>query len=242
MHLPDVEVRVPVNLQDWLDLTFLHWPYPPEQVQRLLPRGLTVQQWDDVTWVGVIPFTMAIVRVPHLPTIPRWGSFAELNVRAYVTGPDGREGIWFLGMLVDRLSFALALRSIGLPYSRSESEVRTVGSRIDYRFGAPGPLGPHDAEWFRASVSVGEPLRDEERSPLVATLTARWTAFHRRGILWRTPVNHPAWPLHRATVVGDLTAPLRWVGLPEPGGPPLVQASPGVRVRLGTLRPARAGS
>ena len=237
-RVPEAPVRVPVNMQDWQLLTFLHWAYDADAVQALLPPGLKVQRWDGRTWIGVIPFRMANVRLPGLPPIPGWRSFAELNVRAYVTGPDGRVGIWFLGMVVHRLSFALALRSVGLPYSSSNSRVRATGSRLDYRFGPPGPVGPRAGEWFSASVEVGAPLSPAERTPLVDSLTARWTAFHQRGILWRTPVDHPAWPLRHATVRGELTAPLRWVGLPEPSDGPMVHFSSGVRVGLGSPRPA----
>ncbi|GAA4896804.1 DUF2071 domain-containing protein [Tessaracoccus lubricantis] len=235
---PDRPVRTAVNLQDWQHVTFLHWAYDPDAVQRLLPRSLRVQRWGDVTWVGAIPFRMANVRFPGLPVVPGWRSFAELNVRAYVTGPDGREGIWFLGMLVARRSFALALRTIGLPYSASASQVRVEWPRIDYRFAAPGLLSPRADDWFTAAVEVGAPLEGRERTRLIDTLTGRFTAFHRRGIMWQTPVAHQPWPLHHATVDGELTAPLRWVGLPEPEGQVMVQASPGVNVRLASLRPA----
>ncbi|MBB1482325.1 DUF2071 domain-containing protein [Tessaracoccus sp. MC1865] len=237
-RLPDMPLHTPVNLQDWQDTTFLHWDYPPDLVQRLLPPGLRVQQWGGVTWIGVIPFRMANVRGPGMPVVPGWKAFAELNVRAYVTAPDGSEGIWFLGMLVARSSFALALRTIGLPYWVSNSEVRTAWPRIDYRFGAPGLLGPRVKDWFTATVEVGAPLTEKERTPLVDTLTGRFTAFHRRGIMWQTPVEHQPWPLHRATVDGELTAPLRWVGLPEPDSAPMIQSSPGVNVKLASLRPA----
>lgn len=106
---PDHSVRYPVNFQDWECLTFLHWPYEVEAVQRLVPDELTVQEWDGLTWVGVIPFRMARVRPPGLPPPPGWRAFPELNVRAYVRARDGRDGIWFLGMVVPGLTFIAAL-------------------------------------------------------------------------------------------------------------------------------------
>ncbi|HEY4558224.1 MAG TPA: DUF2071 domain-containing protein [Enteractinococcus sp.] len=237
-RIPDHFVRRPVNFQDWEYLTFLHWAYDPATVQALVPHGLTVQQWDGLTWVGITPFQMARVRAPwHVP-IPGWGAFPELNVRAYVRAADGRDGIWFLGMVVSRLSFVAAAGSLGLPYQRSDSTVSAKGPFWEYRFGTPHPLrlGPDD-DWFRASVTVGEPLAATERTRLVNSLTGRWTAFHRRGgLLWGTPVFHEPWPLHTATVTGDLTAPLRWSGLPEPADKPLVHAAYAVHTRLGLPR------
>lgn len=202
-----------------------------------MPDRLRVQEWNGRTWVGVTPFQMADVRAPGLPPPPGWGSFPELNVRAYVRDRTGLDGIWFLTMLVPRVSFQAALRSIGLPYHRSDCEIRLDGEVWDYRFGEPALTRPPADDWFRARVEVGGPLPESERTPLVDSLTGRWWAFHRRaGVLWRTPVHHPPWPLHEATVTGDLTAPLHSAGLPEPQQPPTVHAAPAVQTRLGSLR------
>lgn len=238
-RLPDAPVRVPVNLHDWEHLTFLHWPYEVAAVQRLVPAGLTVQAWEGLTWVGVTPFRMARVRPPALPPPPGWGAFPELNVRAYVRGPRGRDGIWFLGMVVPRLTFIAALRTLGLPYTRSAASVSVQGSTWTYRFGTPAWLRPRPDGWFRAEVEVGPALEEAERTPVLESITGRWSAFHRRaGVLWRTPVVHEPWPLHAASVTGDLTAPLRRVGLPAPQGRALVHAAPAVHARLGCPRPA----
>ena len=76
-RIPDRFVRFPVNFQDWEYLTFLHWAYDPAVVQALVPAGLTVQQWDGLTWVGITPFQMARVRAPlHIP-IPGWGGLSR---------------------------------------------------------------------------------------------------------------------------------------------------------------------
>ncbi|GAA1672580.1 hypothetical protein GCM10010977_17880 [Citricoccus zhacaiensis] len=250
-RIPDHAVRLPVNFQDWECLTFLHWPFEADAVQRLVPEGLTVQEWDGRTWVGITPFRMARVRVPGLPPLPGWGAFPELNVRAYVRTGDGRDGIWFLGMVVPRLTFIAALRTLGLPYERSHSSVSVDGSRWTYRFGTPHGIRSRPDAWFQAVVDVGRPLDTTERTPLVDSLTGRWTAYHRRArVLWRTPVVHEPWPLHTATVTattrrsaaaastGSLTAPLHWVGLPSPAEDPIVHAAPAVHTRLGVPRPA----
>ncbi|MCY1157292.1 MAG: hypothetical protein MOP51_312 [Citricoccus sp.] len=234
---PDRPVRLPVCFQDWEHLTFLHWPYDVEIVQRLVPDELTVQQWEGRTWVGITAFRMVGVRPPGLPPVPGWGAFPELNVRAYVRRSDGRDGIWFLGMVVPRFGFIAALRSLGLPYERSRSSVSVDGSRWVYRFGTPHWfLSRHD-DWFQAVVDVGSSLRAPELTPLVESITGRWSAYHRQGgVLWRTPVAHEPWPLCAATVTGSLEAPLRWAGLPSPTTDPLVHAARAVHTRLGVPR------
>lgn len=235
---PDHRVHLPVNLQNWEHLTFLHWAYDVATVQQLVPDKLTVQSWNGVTWVGITPFRMARVRPPGLPPPPGWRAFPELNVRAYVRAPDGRDGIWFLGMVVPQPAFIAALRTIGLPYARSRSSMSVTGPRWSYRFGTPGGLRPPADDWFHATVQIGRVLEERERTPLLESITGRWSAYHQRArILWRTPVVHEPWPLHGATATGDLRAPLRWAGLPKPQDEALVHASPGVHARFGTFRP-----
>ncbi len=238
-RIPDRYVGLPGNFQTWEYLTFLHWAYDPATVQAFVPQELTVQRWGEVTWVGITPFRMTDVRGPLRLPIPGWGAFPELNIRAYVRTADGRDGIWFLGLFVPRLSFAAAARSIGLPYQRSGSEVSVDGTRWEYRFGTPHPVSLIDDDWFSASVVVGEPLAESARTRLVESVTGRWTAFHRRaGIIWGTPVFHEPWSLHSATTTGNMTAPLRWAGLPEPAEAPMVHAADTVHARLGVPRRA----
>src|SRR5699024_5481129 len=100
------------------------------------------------------------VRAPLRVPIPGWGTFPELNVRAYVRTDDGHDGIWFLGMVVPRLSFVAAAGSLGLPYQRSASSMSVDVSRWQHRFGTPHPWRLRDDVWFQASVTVGEPLLD----------------------------------------------------------------------------------
>lgn len=254
-RLPEEPVRLPVNRQTWQHLCFLHYAYPVAEVQRLLlPTRLRVQAWGGVAWVGITPFLMRDVRLPGLLPPPGWGAFAELNVRTYVQGPDGRDGLWFLGMVAPPATFVVALRSLGLPYARAAGQVNVQAPEWHYRFDAPQgrlPSGPRAAAhatstqdaspWFQAEVNVTGPVGPSERTPELDAITGRWAAYHRRaGVLWRTPVRHEVWPLHHAEAAGQLTAPLRWVGLPPPTGPPMVHASPGVTTLLGMPRPATA--
>jgi uncharacterized protein YqjF (DUF2071 family) len=78
--------------QSWSWLTFLHWSYPPEVLQRLLPSSLRVHDFDGRAWVGVTPFVLGDLRTPVAPAPPWFSRFPETNVRTYVVGPDGRTG------------------------------------------------------------------------------------------------------------------------------------------------------
>ena len=73
--------------QRWTELAYFNWPYEPGVVQRLLPDGVRVDTFDDVAWVGLIPFVMRAVRIGPTPPVPYLGTFVEINVRTYVVDP-----------------------------------------------------------------------------------------------------------------------------------------------------------
>ena len=85
-------VDKPVMRQRWERLTFLHWAYDPDVVQRLLPAGLTVDTFDRVAWVGLVPFFMR-VHTPGDRGVPWVSNFCETNVRTYARDRGGRTGI-----------------------------------------------------------------------------------------------------------------------------------------------------
>jgi uncharacterized protein YqjF (DUF2071 family) len=96
--------------QTWNWLAFLHWSYPPEVVQRLLPSRLRVHDLDGRAWVGLTPFVLGDLRTPAAPAPPWFSRFPETNVRTYVVGPDGREGLWFFSLDAARLEPVLVAR------------------------------------------------------------------------------------------------------------------------------------
>ncbi|WP_374688989.1 DUF2071 domain-containing protein, partial [Promineifilum sp.] len=59
-----------VGRQSWRDLLFAHWPVPAAAVRPLVPAGLTVQEYDGVSWLGIVPFRMAGVTARLLPDLP----------------------------------------------------------------------------------------------------------------------------------------------------------------------------
>ncbi|MBV9096410.1 MAG: DUF2071 domain-containing protein, partial [Frankiaceae bacterium] len=110
---PPEHVTVPVMRHRWHSISFLHWRYDVDDVQRHLPDGLTVEPWDGDAWIGLVPFEM------HLggPAGPRMLRFPETNVRTYVVGPDGRPGVWFFSLDAASASAVVAARaSWQLPY------------------------------------------------------------------------------------------------------------------------------
>ena len=230
-------VRVPVNVHHWEQIAFLHWSFAPSVVEPLLAPGLRVATFDDVAWVGVTPFFIR-VRPFGVPVVPPGFAFPETNLRTYVVGPDGRQGIQFLRMEVTAWWFTVALRAIGLPYVRRRMSVEVGEEQLSYR---SGPVRPSDPGGHDIVVRPGETLAPPYGNRFERFLTARWGAFHSvGGRLLHTRVAHGAWHLRAATMVrGDVTALFTSAGLPAPVGRPVAHFSPGTTVKVSPPRLVR---
>lgn len=226
-------VRLATNVHHWDNISFLHWPYQRSEIARLVPEQMTVLTHEGMAWVGVTPFFIR-VRPPGVPVSPPGWSFPETNVRTYVAGPDGREGVWFLHMEVPSLWFTATLRSLGFPYVRQRMTVDVIPERVTYDSVPRPPTGGG----HKIIVRPGEELRPLGGGPRERFFTARWAAYHRQGrALFRTAVEHPPWPLRAAEVERcEVDGLFGAAGLPIPVGPPVVHFSPGVTVRVGTPR------
>jgi uncharacterized protein YqjF (DUF2071 family) len=225
--------------QTWSCISFLHWSYEPAVLRQLLPYRLRPQTFDGRAWVGVTPFLLEDLRTPVAPALPWFTSFPETNVRTYVVGPDGREGLWFFSLDAGRLEPVLVARSTyALPDMWSVMAVERDGAIVRYRSRRrwPGPTPATSA----ITVEVGDPLGRGELGEFDHYLTARWQLYTTLGpVLARSNVEHEPWPLHRAVVRELESNLLTAAGLPAPEGEPLVHWSPGVHTRISALRPLR---
>ena len=220
----------------WDQLTFLHWRYRADEVQRLLPRGLQVEERDGNAWVGLVPFFLR-VGVPGIRPVPWLSQFAETNVRTYVRSEDGRSGIWFFSLDAARLGAVVVARSTyRLPYFWSRMRLDRTGNRLDYecRRRWPGPRGARSS----VVVETGEPFGPDELTELDHFLTARWALYSApRFGLRRAEASHAPWPLRRGRALRVDDELVAAAGLPQPVGDPLVHVSESVEVRIGWPHP-----
>jgi uncharacterized protein len=219
----------------WETLTFLHWRYPPETIQRLLPDGLEVETFEGAAWVGLVLFAMRVT-LPNMPALPWLSRFPETNVRTYAVSSDGRRGVWFLSLDAGRLAAVLAARATyRLPYFWSTMRLAKAGPVVTYecRRRWPRPSGVSS----EVAVEVGSRFEPEDLGDLDHWLTARFGLFSASaGRLRYAGADHRPWPLYRATVLHCDDHLVEATGLPAPEGPPLVHWSPGVEVRIGFPR------
>ncbi|MEM8618539.1 MAG: DUF2071 domain-containing protein [Actinomycetota bacterium] len=219
--------------QRWTELGYFHWPFEPTVVQATLPRGLRVDTFEGMAWVGVVPFVMRDVAVGRGPSIPYFGTFVEINLRTYVIDTRGRRSVWFYSLDVPRLAVVGVARSMfSLPYCWSATRFTATGDTRAYAMRRRWPRDrPASAT---IAFRVGEPVTTV--TELDHFLTARWSlATARDGRIYSGRVEHPRWPLHEVTdyrVDGDLFAP---AGLPLPTSVAHTACSPGVPVDIAWL-------
>ncbi|MFD3839550.1 DUF2071 domain-containing protein [Streptomyces sp. NPDC058642] len=159
-------------------------------------------------------------------------TFPETNLRTYVRGPGGRDGVWFLAIEVG-FPLMLAARAVGAPYHAGRLEVSRCEDSVAYT----GSRRAGDSS-YRLVVRPGGPVTPTERD---VWLTSRWRAYtHRLGAVWDTPVAHEPWPLRGGTLDQLHETVTLAASLPAPRTEPLVHFSDGVRhVRIGVSLPVR---
>ena len=205
----------------WRDLCFMHWPVDPELLRPSLPPGLSLDTYAGQAWLGAVPFRMTGVAPRGVPGVPGISSFAELNLRTYVTAQD-LPGVWFYSLDADQpLGVRLARGLFHLPYydarlwvSHERGVTRYAGLRTH--------RGQPPLRFAAAYRPEGEVFTAPEGS-LDAFLTDRLFLYSadRQGRVYRGPIAHRPWPLRRARAVireNTLAAPLGLdlLGMGEP--------------------------
>jgi len=181
--------------QVWNDLAFLHWPVPPSLVEPVIPRGLTVDEYDGQAWIGVVPFWMSGVTMRGVPPLPGLSSFAELNVRTYVRHGD-RPGVWFFSLdATSRLTVFGGRLLFMLPYCYAVMHAERREARIRYS-------SMRSAETrFIASYGPTGPVQKAEPGSLTHFLTERYRLYASDGhTISFADIHHVQWPLQPGEV------------------------------------------
>lgn len=210
-----------VMLQHWSELLFLHWHYPVDTLQALLPAGLSIDTFDDQAFVGVVPFFMSGVRPRFLPAVPWLSRFQELNVRTYVYDQDGHPGVWFFTLdAANPIAVRLAKTFFHLPYRHAQ--MTSAGpDPIHYSSTPPSGLASH--------FTYPRPDAGIEASPgsLEFFLLERYFLFAhdaRRDRLYRGQVAHSPYRYQLDKAQQWSSVVIADAGLPAPNAPPCHQA------------------
>lgn len=182
--------------QSWCDLLFAHWPVAAAELRRLVPRPLTIQEFEGTSWVGVVPFRMEGVMHRPFPDLPYVSAFPELNLRLYVER-DGCPGVWFLSLdATNPLAVWAARKFFYLPYFNAQMCLEERHGAFEYRC-----VRKRDtrARFHATYRPVSDPYESSPGS-LEHWLTERYCLYASapNGTLWRAEVHHLPWPLQRA--------------------------------------------
>ncbi len=179
----------------WRSLLFMHWPVPIDVLRPLVPESLELDLFDDVAYVGVVPFEMEGVRPRWLPKSLSF-SFLETNVRTYVRYRD-KPGVFFLSLEAAHGPAVWAARKFwGLPYFHADMAVRRDGDDIYYR-----TERKCDGAFHRAEYQIGESLEPSSPDSLEFFFLERYLLFvERKGGLYAGQVAHTPYPAQLAHV------------------------------------------
>jgi len=187
--------------QIWANIVWCHWPVDPAQVAAVLPAGLTPELFDGQAWVGLIPFSMEQLRpVGPFGFVTRWlrsSDFGEVNVRTYVTGPDGQTGVWFCTLDADSVAaVATANAAFGLPYRVATTNYTERDGVRRWR-SARRRDGAHAALTVTAATESPRPAAPG----LEAFLFERYALYTRwHGRILRGELSHEPWRVRPATL------------------------------------------
>lgn len=201
--------------QNWHHLLFLHWEIPPQELQALIPAGLTVDTFDGIAYAGLVPFTMTGVRPIGVPPLPWVSSFHEINVRTYVHR-DGREpGVWFFSLdASSAIAVAAARAAYKLRYYHSQIEFRATQEpipEIDFFSQRDDSLGMKPANAhirYKAMEGIVTPAAPGSLEHFLCERYILYTEddAHR---LYRARVHHQPYPIQRADLL-ELDETLIW--------------------------------
>ena len=206
-----------VMTQSWHDLLFAHWRVDERVLRPLIPYAFDIDRFDGSAWLGVVPFRMSHVAARGTPSLPWLSSFAELNVRTYVSPRDGKRGVFFFSLDAARLAAVVAARAMfRLPYFHASMRVSSRGGAVHYRsrrrFGGAA---------FAATYGpIGPPVTPVRRS-LEFFLTERYCLYHidPLGRPSRLEIHHPPWPLQPAEAEIRENTMTRAIGIALEGAP-----------------------
>jgi uncharacterized protein YqjF (DUF2071 family) len=193
------------------DVLFAHWRADAAELGRLLPPELTLDLFAGVAWIGVVALRVTGLRLRGLPPLPGLSSFAEVNVRTYVTH-GGRPGVWLFSMTVPNAIVAEAVKRLyKLPAERGRVAIRREGKELH---GVSLAHGDSFDARYRGRGKPAEP----ERGTLEHFLTERYCLYTADGgRLYRAEVHHRPWQLQRAEAAIESTsvAPVPLAGDPH---------------------------
>ena len=222
----------PLMYQSWLNLLFMHWRLPVEQVRPLIPKPIEIDTFDGSAWVAVTPFELSNVRPIFVPPIPFVSEFCEINVRTYVYYKNV-PGVWFFSLDANSMLAVMGARlAYRLPYHNAEQSLNKNGDSIHFRSKRSDSDAEFEAKWM---IKDGE-AKISEPGSLEFFLTERYCLYTTYGRdLYRCRIHHEPWRLGPARIENYSTDLFAANALSVPEGEPILHAARPVDVEVWPL-------
>jgi uncharacterized protein len=226
-----------VMRQLWRQLLFLHWPLDPEQVQRFLPPGLTVDTFENQAYLGLVPFTMRGIRPVWAPAVPGLSNFHETNVRTYVHQKNKNPGVYFFSLdAANQIAVTIARTLWNLPYHFAQMQLTKNSQQIIY-------ASTRHSDSAHTKICAELP----SDTPRVATpgtlehfLIERYLLYtHKNNTLLSGRVWHEPYQIQKATILEFDDQLCAAAGFPNLSPPPLAHFVAGVDVQIFPLSRCR---
>jgi uncharacterized protein YqjF (DUF2071 family) len=231
--------------QQWVDLLFAHWPIPAESMRALLPSQLTLDTWDGMAWLSIVPFRMQGVRPRWLPAVPWLSKFPEINVRTYVKVRDRgveKTGVVFFSLdATNPVAVSLARSGYKLPYYTAQGSLEERGGTYTYRSRRTHRQAPA-AEFIGSYRPTGD-ISPSTAGTFDAWLTERYALYTlgSRGQVLIGEIHHLPWPLQPATAEIEVNTLAQAGKLSLPKLPPVLQFARHLDVFIWPLRSVESG-
>jgi len=249
----------PVMTQNWGKLLFMHWPVDEDVLRPLVPSQLSIDKFEGLAWIGVVPFTMWGIRASFLPPIPGTRAFHELNVRTYVHY-RGVPGVWFFSLdAANSLAVWGARTFYHLPYFNSTMSLNQEGNTIHYsskrknkrsyaQFFASESKGfsvDLNSERFQnlpraeleMSWTLAEPIPQSKPGSIEFFLTERYCLYaYNRDRLYQSRIFHEPWKLRIASSESRRSTMIESLGVCPPKAEPLLQYAESISVDIWSLK------
>jgi uncharacterized protein YqjF (DUF2071 family) len=187
---------------EWRWLVMLNFAIDPAHLTPFLPRGTTLDLWQDRAMVSIVGFQFLNSAIAGLP-LPFHQRFEEVNLRFYVrreAAGEVRRGVTFIRELVPRTVVALAARvAYNEPYTAVK--MRSVvppaiasEGRVEYAWKVRASW-QHIAAEFHGEAEL--PAADSEGSFIAEHYWGYGKA--RDGSTLEYEVSHPPWRIWTAS-------------------------------------------
>ena len=223
----------PILLQKWEKLSFMHWRVDKEIINKHIPKDLSLDLYDNVAYIGVIPFMMKNVR-------PRWGfsvpfisNFPEFNIRTYVK-KGNIKGVFFITLDAQSIITRIyASNFFHLPYRYSRGFVVEKNGLFSWNSNRL-----YKGYELKGSCEGYGKFRYAEKKSLEEFFFERYYLFTSSGDQIKMGrIHHDKWMIKKATprIIKNEFLESYHLGIKQPHNPAFCHISNGVEVEAWPL-------